>query len=117
MLTANSQLDTMFSALADPTRRAILARLTQGEATVMELAEPFDLSQPAISRHIKVLEESGLLHRRAEGAKRHCSLQAGALNELEQWLAMLRSALEANYGRLDQLLLATDPNRQRKDKP
>jgi DNA-binding transcriptional ArsR family regulator len=100
-------LDAMFSALADPTRRAIVARLTRGEATIMELAEPFDLSQPAVSRHIKVLEESGLLRRRAEGTKRHCSLQTGALDELEQWLTMLRTALDANCGRLDALLLAT----------
>lgn len=99
-----TNLDSAFSALSDPTRRAILARLASGEATVMELAQPFDMSQPAISRHLKVLEGAGLIVRRAEGTRRHCSLAPTALEELEQWLAMLRRALEANYGRLDRLL-------------
>ncbi len=99
-----TNLDSAFSALSDPTRRAILARLASGEATVMELAQPFDMSQPAISRHLKVLEGAGLIVRRAEGTRRHCSLAPTALEELEQWLAMLRRALEANYSRLDRLL-------------
>lgn len=103
-----ASLDAAFSALSDPTRRAILARLAQGETTVMELARPFDMSQPAISRHLKVLEGAGLIVRRAEGTKRHCSLAPTALQELEQWLAMLRRALDANYERLDSLL-ATIP--------
>lgn len=101
-----TDLDAAFSALADPTRRAILARLASGEATVMELAQPFAMSQPAISRHLKVLEGAGLIVRRAEGTKRHCSLAPTALEELEQWLAMLRRVLEANYSRLDRLLEA-----------
>ena len=103
-----ASLDAAFSALSDPTRRAILARLAQGETTVMELARPFDMSQPAISRHLKVLEGAGLIVRRAEGTKRHCSLAPTALQELEHWLAMLRRALDANYERLGSLL-ATIP--------
>jgi DNA-binding transcriptional ArsR family regulator len=99
-------LDASFSALADPTRRAILARLALGEATVMELAEPFDITQPAISRHLKVLEGAGLIIRRVEGTKRPCRLAPQAVNEIDQWLAMLRQALSANYNRLDDVLAA-----------
>jgi DNA-binding transcriptional ArsR family regulator len=97
-------LDAAFSALADPTRRAILARLALGEATVMELAEPFEMTQPAISRHLKVLEGAGLILRRVEGTKRPCRLAPTAVNEIDQWLAMLRQALSANYNRLDDVL-------------
>jgi DNA-binding transcriptional ArsR family regulator len=89
-------LDAAFSALADPTRRAILARLALGEATVMELVEPFELTQPAISRHLKVLEGAGLIVRRIEGTKRPCRLAPGAIHEIDQWLAMLRQALAAS---------------------
>jgi DNA-binding transcriptional ArsR family regulator len=101
-----SKLDSAFSALADPTRRAILARLALGEATVMELAEPFEMTQPAISRHLKVLEGAGLILRRVEGTKRPCRLAPAAVNEIDQWLAMLRQALSANYDRLDDVLAA-----------
>jgi DNA-binding transcriptional ArsR family regulator len=101
-----SSLDAAFSALADPTRRAILARLALGEATVMELAEPFEMTQPAISRHLKVLEGAGLILRRVEGTKRPCRLAPAAVNEIDQWLAMLRQALSANYNRLDDVLAA-----------
>jgi DNA-binding transcriptional ArsR family regulator len=101
-----SNLDASFSALADPTRRAILARLALGEATVMELAEPFDMTQPAISRHLKVLEGAGLITRRVEGTKRPCRLAPAAVTEIDQWLAMLRQALSANYDRLDDVLAA-----------
>src|SRR4051812_31002137 len=101
-----AHLDQSFAALADPTRRAILARLALGEATVMELAEPFEMSQPAVSRHLKVLEGAGLIVRRVEGAKRPCSLAPAAITEIDQWLNMLREALEKNYSRLD-VLLAT----------
>ena len=101
-----SNLDASFSALADPTRRAILARLALGEATVMELAEPFEMTQPAISRHIKVLKGAGLILRRVEGTKRPCRLAPAAVNEIDQWLAMLRQALSANYDRLDDVLAA-----------
>ena len=105
-LSANRSLDTSFAALADPTRRAILARLAQGEATVNELAEPFAISQPAISRHIKVLLEARLIVQRVEGAKRPCRLAPESLSELEQYLEMLREGLETNYQRLDRLLAA-----------
>jgi DNA-binding transcriptional ArsR family regulator len=101
-----SNLDASFSALADPTRRAILARLALGEATVMELVEPFEMTQPAISRHLKVLEGAGLIIRRVEGTKRPCRLAPTAVNEIDQWLAMLRQALSANYNRLDDVLAA-----------
>jgi DNA-binding transcriptional ArsR family regulator len=80
-------LDTAFSALADPTRRAILARLASGEATVMELAEPFEITQPAISRHLKVLEGAGLIVRRVEGTKRPCRLAPSGIAAIDQWLA------------------------------
>jgi DNA-binding transcriptional ArsR family regulator len=108
-------LDDTFSALSDPTRRAILTRLTLGEATVMELAEPFEMSQPAISRHLRVLEEAGLITRRIEGAKRPCRLAPGGIAEIDQWLGPLRQALEANYARLDKIL--EDQTKERKDKP
>ena len=99
-----SNLDAAFSAMADPTRRGILARLALGEATVMELAEPFAMSQPAISRHLKVLEGAGLILRRVEGAKRPCRLAPSAISEIDQWLDMLRQALASNYDRLDDVL-------------
>ncbi len=98
------KIDTTFAALADPTRRAILARLALGEATVNELAAPFAMSQPAISRHLKVLEGAGLLVRRVEGTKRPCRLAIEGLTDVEEYLAMLRKTLEANYRRLDALL-------------
>jgi len=99
-----SSLDTTFAALADPTRRAILARLAQGEATVLELAAPFAMSQPAVSRHIKVLEEAGLILRRVEGTKRPCRLAPQGIAAIDQWLDMMRQALLRNYERLDLLL-------------
>jgi DNA-binding transcriptional ArsR family regulator len=108
-------LDAAFSALSDPTRRAILARLASGESTVMELAAPFDMTQPAISRHIKVLEGAGLIARRAEGTKRPCRLQSAAIDELDRWLGMLRKALAKNYDRLDDVLATMKP-RKRKGK-
>src|SRR3954462_12057709 len=97
-------LDRTFAALADPTRRSILARLALGEATVNELAEPFAISQPAISRHIRVLSEAGLVAPRIDGTKRPCRLAPNALSELDQYLQMLRGALTSNYQRLDRLL-------------
>ncbi|HLJ46705.1 MAG TPA: metalloregulator ArsR/SmtB family transcription factor [Bryobacteraceae bacterium] len=97
-------LNAAFAALADPTRRAILARLAQGEATVMELAEPFEMSQPAISQHLKVLEDAGLIVRRVDGTKRPRRLAKPAIEAMDQWLAMLRQALEKNYNRLDTVL-------------
>jgi DNA-binding transcriptional ArsR family regulator len=103
-------LDATFSALSDPTRRAILARLANGEATVMELAEPFDITQPAISRHLKVLESAGLIVRRVEGTKRPCRLAKAGIEPIDQWLAMLRDALAKNYDRLDEILAEMKPN-------
>src|ERR1700730_4947750 len=102
-------LDTAFSALADPTRRAILPRLASGEATVMELAEPFEITQPAISRHLKVLEGAGLITRRIQGTRRPCRLAPDGVAEIDQWLAMLRDALAKNYDRLDEVLAAMKP--------
>jgi DNA-binding transcriptional ArsR family regulator len=98
------QIDSAFSALADPTRRAILARLATGEATVMELAEPFSISQPAISRHLKVLEKAGLITRRVDGAKHPCRLTKAGIDNIDEFLNMLRQALTKNYDRLDQVL-------------
>jgi DNA-binding transcriptional ArsR family regulator len=102
-------LDVAFSALADPTRRALLARLARGEATVLELAEPFDMTQPAISRHLKVLEGAGLIVRRVEGTKRPCRLAPAAITEIDQWLGLLRDALTKNYDRLDDVLATMKP--------
>jgi DNA-binding transcriptional ArsR family regulator len=102
-------LDAAFSALSDPTRRAILARLAIGEATVMELAEPFEVTQPAISRHLKVLEGAGLIVRRVEGTKRPCRLAKTGMEAIDQWLAMLREALTRNYDRLDDVLADMKP--------
>jgi DNA-binding transcriptional ArsR family regulator len=109
-------LDAAFSALADPTRRAILARLAVGETTVMQLAAPFAMSQPAISRHLKVLEGAGLIVRRVDGTKRPCRLAPTAIAEIDQWLAMLRTALAQNYDRLDEVLAGMEPN-DRKEPP
>jgi DNA-binding transcriptional ArsR family regulator len=111
-------LDTAFSALGDPTRRAILARLAKGEATVMELAKPFDMTQPAISQHLKVLEDAGLVVRRVDGTKRPRRLAKDGIEVMDQWLAMLRRALEKNYERLDEVLASMEqPKRKRGEKP
>jgi len=107
-------LDAAFSALADPTRRAILSRLAQGEATVMELAEPFELSQPAISQHLKVLESAGLIARRIEGTKRPRRLAKAGVEAIDLWLGMLREALERNYDRLDDVLAEMKPEKVRR---
>jgi DNA-binding transcriptional ArsR family regulator len=102
------QLDAAFSALSDPTRRAILARLALGEATVMELAAPFEMSQPAVSRHLKVLEGAGLIIRRVEGTKRPCRLAPEAIADIDRWLNWLREAMAKNYDRLDLVLAEMD---------
>jgi DNA-binding transcriptional ArsR family regulator len=111
-------LDDAFAAVADPTRRAILARLAQGEATVMEIAEPFAMSQPAISQHLKVLEEAGLIFRRIEGTRRPRRLSKAGIDAIDEWLAMLRKGLDRNYDRLDRVLAAMEPTREgtKKDK-
>jgi DNA-binding transcriptional ArsR family regulator len=109
-------LDAAFSALADPTRRAILARLAKGEATVMELAEPFKMTQPAVSQHLKVLEDAGLVVGRVEGAKRPRRLAKAGIEAMDQWLAMLRKALERNYDRLDEVLASMEKHERRGEK-
>jgi DNA-binding transcriptional ArsR family regulator len=107
-----SSLNASFAALADPTRRAILSRLARGEATVMELAKPFEMTQPAISQHLKVLEEAGLIVQRVDGAKRPRRLAKAGIDAMDQWLAMLRRALEKNYDRLDEVLAGMEANRE-----
>ena len=99
-----ASLDTTFSALADPTRRAILARLALGETSVMELAKPFAMSQPAISKHLRVLERAGLVARGREAQRRPCRLQAEPLAKATRWLLDYREFWEASYARLDALL-------------
>ena len=101
-----TQLDVVFGALADPTRRAILTRLTQGEASVAELAAPFRVSQPAISRHLKVLERAGLISRTRRATARLSHLRAEPLHEATVWLAGYRDFWEESYERLDELLAA-----------
>jgi DNA-binding transcriptional ArsR family regulator len=99
-----TQLDATFSALADPTRRAIVARLARGEATVMELAQPFDMSQPAISKHIKVLENAGLISRGRDAQRRPCRLEPQLLADASGWLDHYRETWERTFQRLDALL-------------
>jgi len=103
-MTDPLSLDATFQALADPTRRAILARLAKGEASVMELAEPFAMSQPAISKHLKVLEHAGLISRSRDAQRRPCKLEAKPLAEATGWLIEYRKFWEAQFGQLDQLL-------------
>ena len=97
-------LSTTFAALADPTRRAILARLTSGEASVTELAEPFDMSLPAISKHLKVLERAGLIARTRDAQWRPCQLDAGPLKEVSDWVERYRRFWEQSFDRLDEYL-------------
>lgn len=99
-----NHLDATFMALADPTRRAILARLAEGEATVSELAEPFEISQPAISKHLKVLERAGLIIKGRNGQTRPCRLEPEPLLEATHWIERYRAIWESNFGRLDALL-------------
>jgi DNA-binding transcriptional ArsR family regulator len=100
----SQQLDATFAALADPTRRAILARLATGEASVNELVEPFDMSQPAISKHLRVLERAGLISRSRDAQRRPCRLEAKPLAEADEWLERYREFWEASFDRLDSLL-------------
>jgi len=106
------QLDATFAALADPTRRAILARLAQGEASVSELAQPFAMSQPAISKHLKVLERAGLIRRGRDAQRRPALIEAKPLQEANMWIERYRSLWEASFQRLDGLL---DELQTRKD--
>jgi DNA-binding transcriptional ArsR family regulator len=100
----SDRLDATFAALADPTRRAILARLASSEASVTELAEPFAMSQPAISKHLKVLERAGLIMRGRDAQRRPCWLEARPLAEATGWLETYRRYWEASFQRLDSLL-------------
>src|SRR5438309_10426667 len=101
---STERLDTTFAARADPTRRAILARLAGGMASVKELAEPFDMSLPAVSKHLKVLERAGLIARGRERQWRPARLQAGPLKEVAEWTATYRRFWEESYDRLDEYL-------------
>jgi len=102
---SSDHLSTIFAALADPTRRAILARLAQGEASVTELVEPFEMSMPAISKHLKVLERAGLIARGRDAQWRPCRLEAGPLKEIADWVEHYRNFWEQSFDRLDDYLL------------
>jgi DNA-binding transcriptional ArsR family regulator len=103
-MTQSERLDATFTALADPTRRAILARLARGEASVTELAEPFSISQPAISKHLRVLERAGLISRGRDAQRRPRRIEAQPLADASGWLETYRRIWEGNYQRLDALL-------------
>jgi DNA-binding transcriptional ArsR family regulator len=103
-MTPSQQLDATFIALADPTRRAILARLVSGEASVKELAEPFSISQPAVSKHLKILERAGLVTRSRDATRRPVKIEAGPMREAADWLEKYRKFWEQSYKRLDALL-------------
>jgi DNA-binding transcriptional ArsR family regulator len=111
---APERLDATFAALADPTRRSILARLASGEASVTELAAPFDMSQPAISKHLKVLERAGLISRGRDAQRRPRRLEPQPLAEATEWLERYRAAWESSFQRLDTLLgeLKTDEKKR-----
>jgi DNA-binding transcriptional ArsR family regulator len=100
----SDKLDATFAALADPTRRAILARLAKGDATVNDLVKPFNISQPAISKHLKVLERAGLISKDIDKQRRPRRIEAAPMAEASAWLEKYREFWETNYGRLDQLL-------------
>ena len=116
LMPSSDQLDATFIALADPTRRAILARLMQGEASVNELAEPFEISQPAISKHLKILERAGLVSRSSAGTRRPVKIEAAPMKDAVDWLEKYRSFWEASYARLDALLAELQTPRNT-DKP
>jgi DNA-binding transcriptional ArsR family regulator len=115
-MQASEHLDLTFAALADPTRRAILARLSTGEATVTELAEPFEMSQPAISRHLKVLERAGLISMDVDAQRRPRKLEPKRLEEAVDWIERYREIFEQNYQRLDALLedLQAKPSKRKR---
>lgn len=104
----NPELDAVFAALADPTRRAILGRLAQGDATVTDLAAPFNISQPAISKHLKVLERSGLIKRKQQRQSRPASLNAAPMRDAVEWLSRYRNFWGQSFDQLDALLAAMD---------
>ena len=118
-MTPSGRLDATFAALADPTRRAIIARLATGEASVMELAKPFAMSQPAISKHLKVLEQAGLISRSRDAQRRPCRIEAKRLEEANQWLERYSAFWEASLQRLDDLLveIQAEPKTRKRRKP
>jgi len=114
-----SRLDATFAALADPTRRAIVARLASGEASVQELAEPFDMSLPAISKHLKVLERAGLISRGRDAQRRPCKLEGKPLKDVAKWMDRYRRFWDESYDRLDEYLeelQAKEKKNARKDR-
>jgi DNA-binding transcriptional ArsR family regulator len=114
--TGYKRLDATFAALADPTRRAILARLASGDASVTELAEPFAMSQPAISKHLKVLEKAGLISRGRDAQRRPCHLEAKPLAAASEWLDRYREFWEQSFERLDVLLDELKARKKKGDK-
>lgn len=104
LMPTSEQLNATFVALADPTRRAILARLLEGDASVAELAQPFAMSQPAISKHLKMLERAGLISRGRDAQRRPCRIEGAPLADAQNWLERYRQVWEGNYQRLDGLL-------------
>jgi DNA-binding transcriptional ArsR family regulator len=117
MQTATRHLDLTFAALADPTRRAILARLASGQATVNQLAEPFAMTQPAISKHLKVLERAGLVSRDRDAQRRPSRLEPKRLAEANAWLEQYREFWEASFARLDDLLEELKPKKTKRGTP
>ena len=117
MTAAAAELDltATFGALADPTRRAILARLSKGDASVLELAEPFDMSQPAVSKHLKVLERAGLIVRSRDAQRRPCRLDPRRLKQASDWLGTYREFWEASYERLDEYLQQLQTKERKRD--
>jgi DNA-binding transcriptional ArsR family regulator len=113
---SQARLDATFAALADPTRRALLARLATGDAAVSELAEPFKMSQPAISKHLKVLERAGLISRGRDAQRRPCRLDATPLADATDWLERYRTFWEGSFERLDELLLVLGRERKRRSR-
>src|SRR5215204_7008359 len=109
------QLSVVFGALADPTRRAILARLTEGDATVAELGAPFQMSQPAVSRHLKVLEGAGLISRTRRATARLSHLEAEPLREATEWLARYQAFWDQRFNQLDELLASLQRQQERKE--
>jgi DNA-binding transcriptional ArsR family regulator len=103
------ELNRVFAALADPTRRAIIARLASGEATVTELAEPFEMKQPSISKHLKVLERAGLISRGRAAQTRPCRLEMARLKDIADWVEVYRNRWEESFERLDAFLQSTQP--------
>ncbi len=113
----STKLDATFAALADPTRRAILARLTKGDASVMELAAPFDMSQPAISKHLKVLERVGLISRGRDAQRRPCRLEGAPLRDVNAWVEKFREFWESSFESLDDVLEDLKKRDRKRSKP